>query len=143
GQMLLLARWYLVALLIHEEALAGARQFWITRPYSWKSLLAAKMLFIAIFVILPAFIADWAILSAGGFHPRTQIPGLLWRQAVMTSVVLLPAVAVAALTRSLAQFGFASCCVVLYSAALVIASYRSEWHTLEWIRSSVATTILL
>src|SRR5580704_13329656 len=44
---------YLIARLIHAEALPGDRQFWITRPYGWKNLLGAKLLFMFVFVNLP------------------------------------------------------------------------------------------
>lgn len=32
----------LIARVIHGESLVGDRQFWLTRPYEWKQLLAAK-----------------------------------------------------------------------------------------------------
>jgi hypothetical protein len=38
-----LAAWILIARLIHAEALPSDRQFWRTRPYAWKSLLAASL----------------------------------------------------------------------------------------------------
>jgi hypothetical protein len=38
----------LIVRVVHEEPLVGDRQFWVTRPYEWKKLLAAKALFIAI-----------------------------------------------------------------------------------------------
>src|ERR1700761_8710283 len=41
--------WFLIARLIHAEAIPGERHFWLTRPYNWRSLLAAKVLFIVIF----------------------------------------------------------------------------------------------
>jgi hypothetical protein len=43
---------YLAARVIYAEPLPGDRVFWITRPYAWKSLLAAKALFILTFVNL-------------------------------------------------------------------------------------------
>jgi len=36
--VLIMGWWYLVSLLIHEEPMDGDRQFWITRPYSRRSL---------------------------------------------------------------------------------------------------------
>src|SRR5271155_4729161 len=63
GSLMLLAWWCLIAALVHEEPLPGDRQFWITRPYSSKSLLMAKVLFILTFVNLPVLIADCCILT--------------------------------------------------------------------------------
>src|SRR6266536_3025901 len=65
--LLLAAMSYLIARLIHAEAIPGDRQFWITRPYRWKSLLAAKLLFMLTFVNLPILLAQFGIVAAGGF----------------------------------------------------------------------------
>src|SRR5260370_21474314 len=57
----------LAARLIYAEPLPGDRLFWVTRPYSWKSLLAAKALFILVFVNLPMSGADIIIMSNNVF----------------------------------------------------------------------------
>src|SRR5881392_99204 len=31
---------------VHSEAIPGDRQFWLTRPYRWTSLLGAKLAFV-------------------------------------------------------------------------------------------------
>src|SRR5512146_3310756 len=36
----------IIGRLIHGETLVGDRQFWLTRPYEWPNLLAAKVIFI-------------------------------------------------------------------------------------------------
>src|SRR6266849_8891618 len=82
--LLPLAWWYVITALVHEEPLAGDRQFWITRPYRWRSLLAAKVLFILAFVNLPLLIADRFILPAQGFSGAGHWKGLLWRQIPLT-----------------------------------------------------------
>lgn len=55
--LLPIAAVYLIARLIHAEAIPGERQFWTTRPYRWQSLLAAKILFILAFVSGPTLVA--------------------------------------------------------------------------------------
>jgi hypothetical protein len=42
---LFLAACILAIAAVHEDRLTGDRQFWVTRPYLWKSLLLAKALF--------------------------------------------------------------------------------------------------
>ncbi|HWB98749.1 MAG TPA: hypothetical protein VG672_18700, partial [Bryobacteraceae bacterium] len=94
---------YLVARLVHQEAIPGDRQFWITRPYQWKSLLAAKLLFALLFVNLPVLIGQWYLV--GGRLPLTQIwPGLLWSQVLLTVALSFPVAALAALTRNFVSF---------------------------------------
>ena len=43
--VLLFVSWaFLIERLVHGESLVGERQFWITRPYEWRKLLAAQFL---------------------------------------------------------------------------------------------------
>jgi hypothetical protein len=62
--LLVLAWFYLIATVVQDDRLVGDQQFWLTRPYSWKSLLVAKGLFLAVFIHLSVFLADMAILTA-------------------------------------------------------------------------------
>src|SRR5258707_5352059 len=83
--LLPLAWWTLIARVIHDEALPGDSQFWITRPYSWKSLLGAKALFILAFINLPMLLADGVIVRAYGLPLGAELPGLLWSQVLLTT----------------------------------------------------------
>jgi hypothetical protein len=120
--LLPLAWWTLIARVIHAEALPGDRQFWISRPYSWKSLLLAKVLFIVVFINVPMLFADALIVRAYGLHPlSTQLPGLLWTQVLLTIVFLLPIAALSAITAGFVQLIFAvlTQCVVALVFAIV------------------------
>src|SRR5207245_1051798 len=79
---LLVAAWALaIVRVIQAESLAGDRQFWVTRPYEWKKLLAAKVLFVLVFVNVPLLILQAFLLVKAGFPLRAHIPGLLGLQA--------------------------------------------------------------
>jgi hypothetical protein len=104
GAALIIGWWYLISLLIHEEPLTGDRQFWVTRPYSRRSLVAAKSLFILAFFNLPLLLAGFAIVAAAGYPPLAYLPDFLWMQLTFTAAVLLLPAALAALTRTLVQF---------------------------------------
>ena len=97
--LMVLAWWLVIGAAVHGECLTGDRQFWTTRPYSWRSLLAAKLLFFAVFLALPVFISDCIILQASGFNPLDLIPGLLHRQCWLLAFLVLPFI-LAALTRA-------------------------------------------
>src|ERR1044071_985168 len=101
GLLLFPAMGYLIARLVHAEALPGDRQFWITRPYRWQSLLAAKLLFILAFVNLPILLAQWRMVAAGGFPLAAYAPGMLWAQVLLILILSLPVAALAAVTRSI------------------------------------------
>ncbi len=97
------ACWLVVISAIHQESLPGHGQYWLTRPCSWKELLAAKILFIAAFVNLPLLVYHAGVYAALGIPILAHLPALLWRQVFFTSFYILPAAALAAITRNLGQ----------------------------------------
>ncbi|HEX4576336.1 MAG TPA: hypothetical protein VH117_03215 [Edaphobacter sp.] len=96
--------WVLSARLIHDESLVGDNQFWVTRPYRWQSLLAAKALFLLAFLYLPIFVAQGVLLAEAGFHPVNYLPGLLYNLVLLTCVLVLPIAAIATVTPNFARF---------------------------------------
>ena len=102
-----LSWWILISPLIHEERLVGDRQFWITRPYEWTSLLAAKALFLFAYLYLPLFLAQIGVLAKVGFNPFAYLPGLLYDLFLITGLVILPLVALAAVTRNFGRMTLA------------------------------------
>jgi hypothetical protein len=121
--------WFTTCAVVREEGPIGDRQFWITRPYSWKSLLAAKLLFPAAFIGLPVWLSDCIILTASGFNPFVLIPGLLLRQCWLAAFLALP-FTVAALTRTTRGFVLAGlvCCPGL--AVVLIARVQLRYARL-------------
>ena len=103
---------YTVARLIHAEKIPGDRQFWITRPYRWQNLLAAKALGVLIFVSLPVFVVQAVVLVRAGFEPGPTLAALIWSHFLLFACVWLPLAALAAVTSGIVPFIF-SCLVVL------------------------------
>ena len=113
----------LIVRIVQSESLVGDRQFWTTRPYEWKKLLAAKVLFVAIFVNLAVLIAGLVLMyKAGMGAPLSSIPRLLWQQLNSPIVVLLPVAALAAVTPNFGQFILALLGVGAYTAGVGIIS---------------------
>ena len=119
--LLPLAWWTLIARVIHDEVLPGDSQFWITRPYSWRSLVGAKALFILAFISLPMLLADGVIVRAYGFPLEGELSGLLWSQVLLAIVFVLPIAALSALTTGFVQLIFAilTPCVIALGVAIV------------------------
>jgi len=92
----------MIVRLVHEESLVGDRQFWVTRPYEWPSLLAAKLLFLVVFIHLPVFVAQVLLLSRAGFPIASNLTGLLGMQIGLDLLFLAP-ITLAVVTRTLAQ----------------------------------------
>jgi hypothetical protein len=95
--------WLLSSRVVHEERLVGDTQFWITRPYAWKSLLAAKLLFLAAFVDLTFLVVQCSMLAEEGFSPLAEMPKLLVNLLLITCLYLLPLTAIAAITSNFAR----------------------------------------
>ncbi len=108
---LVLSWWFLIASAIYKEPSAGTDQFWVTRPYSWKSLLAAKALLIVGFISIPLLVSDMVILFAHGFAPSSA--SLLARQIEFAGILILPVAALATVTRHLAQMALTILAVAL------------------------------
>lgn len=131
--------WTLIARLIYDESLAIEQPFWITRPYSRKSLIIEKALFIVMFVNLPKLIGDSCVLVAYEFHLRSELSGLLWNQLLLTVLFVLPVVALCAVTTGFVQLLIALLLVGLTAAGW--SQFTSEfganapWIEMEWVRS--------
>src|SRR5690242_19771641 len=94
---------FVIVRVIQGESLVGDRQFWITRPYEWKKLLVAKILFVFAFVNLPLFIADVFLLAKAGFPIVAYATGLLTMQVLITVFFFLPVAGLAVVTRTVTQ----------------------------------------
>jgi hypothetical protein len=94
---------FFVFRIVQDEPLVGDRQFWITRPYEWKKLLAEKVLLVLVFINIPVLIAQAILLSKAGFNPAPHFLGLLWMQFLLLLFPFLPLLALASVTRNLTQ----------------------------------------
>ena len=103
--VLLLAVCWLViiARAVQEDRLAGQEQFWVTRPYHWTSLLAGKLLFVAVCVVAPFLLMQWALLFSAGLNPLTAGAGMSVSLLLFTLIVWLPFVMIASVTEGLAM----------------------------------------
>jgi hypothetical protein len=110
--------WFLIARVIQDESLVGDRQFWVTRPYAWKQLLAAKLLFVFTFINVPLFIIHICLLRMAGFPVLPGILGLLYLELLITLAFLIPVTALVVVTPTVAQMVLAVVAVILLMGLL-------------------------
>jgi hypothetical protein len=96
--------WMLIASLVHEDPLAEACPFWITRPYSRMSLVAAKLLFISVFVFLPLLVSGVLIEVRAGVNVPASAGTLLLFDLGIAVWLILPALAIGGVTTNLKMF---------------------------------------
>jgi hypothetical protein len=119
--------WLLIARVGHAEALVGDRQFWVTRPYEWKKLLAAKAIFLLVFLYLPLLIARCLLLFLAGFHPLNFVPGLLFNLLLITGVLVLPLFAITTVTATFARLTLTLLAgLACFACYLAIALYFAD-----------------
>jgi hypothetical protein len=123
---------------IQAEVLVGDRQFWVTRPYEWKKLLAAKILFVLVMFNLPLLMADSILLGRAGFASLLYVPGLLWLQLFLTVLLVLPVVTLGTITSNVGQAVLVVLGVVLYFIANLVlssATHKSHWRVVASLPS--------
>jgi hypothetical protein len=103
----------MIAVLVHQDALVGARQDWLSRPIRRRDLLAAKLIFVLITIHAPMLLAELGEGLAAGFSfSHSLLPALsqnLWFLVAFT----LPVFALASLTRSMTQAIATTLCLFL------------------------------
>jgi hypothetical protein len=141
--LLLSCLWaFVCARLVQAETIPGDRQFWITRPYEWRSLLGAKLLFVVVFIGASLLIAKATILSVQGFSVAAHIPGLLWSMMLISAGMLLPFSAFATLTRGLAYWMLSAIFVVGVIMGFESIGKKESWGGMGWMPDLAQSAIL-
>jgi len=131
------ATWcFLIIRAIQDESLVGDRQFWVTRPYEWTTLLSAKALFGVTFINLPLFVIDLVLLAKAGFSPTHYLLGLLWMQLMLVIIMIVPAAAAGTVTSTVVQVLLSAVGLVFY--LIGVAALTSEIPNAEMSEGAVA-----
>jgi len=101
--ILILSWVFLIVRIVQGETLVGDRQFWITRPYEWHKLLAAKLLSVLVFFHLPLFIVQIGLLYVAKFPVMSSISGLLCVHALFVFALVLPSLTIGSVTSGIGQ----------------------------------------
>jgi hypothetical protein len=128
---------------VYKERPCGEQQFWITRPYRWKSLLAAKAMLLLVFINLPALFSDLAVVLARG--APLSVTALVFRQLTITAYLIAPTVALATVTSSWPQMALTG---VAAAIALIVSPFASPfasepWGNLESLHELAVTALTL
>lgn len=114
--------WWLISPVIQGERLVGDRQYWLTRPYTWIELIAAKFLFLIAFVYVPIFIAQLMILQQAGFQALHYVPSVLYNLLFLSVVLVLPLTAIATATRNLGEMVLGVLAIIASAISLSLFS---------------------
>src|SRR3954466_3679341 len=137
--------WFLISRAVQSESLVGDRQFWITRPYEWKKLLAAKALMVLVFINLPLFCAQLFLLVRAHFMPLPYLAGVLYMQLMLILIPFVTILAMAAVTRNIAQGLLGVLGIILFIAGmLALDTYMPEAaaadaNISDWLQGALVT----
>lgn len=126
--VLMILSWiFLIIRLVQGESLVGDRLFWITRPYEWHKLLAAKLLAVILFIHLPLFVSQLILLKIASFPVVSSIPGLLYVHSLFVLALWLPGFTIGSITSGIGQAALLILALVLGLLGLVyIISIRPD-----------------
>ena len=109
---------FLIVRVVQGESLVGDRQWWVTKPYEWWNLLAAKLLFIFVFISVPLFQVHLLLLHQFGFPILPNLSTLLVTHLGLYVVMFMPTLLLASLTKNLGQLLLTVGCILLVAVGI-------------------------
>ena len=137
-----LAAGLVIARLVHAETIAGTSQYWLTRPYNWKSLLLAKLLYLAVCLDIPIGLARFAGLIAQHYPVVQSLLPLLWAQVLLFGILAATA-ALTSLTAGIVELILTLLAGSLVAAIVIIGSMRAiprfgPWpNSISWVSLTI------
>jgi hypothetical protein len=118
--VLLFGLWFFIVIrAVQGECLVGDREFWMTRPYRWPQLMAAKALFVILCLNLPFFGVHLFLLASAQIPLSwSLLPGLIFLGLEFAFFFTFPVAALASITQSLVQWGLALAGMFVYALML-------------------------
>jgi len=117
------ASMFLIAAIVHLDAIPGMRHDWLVRPVSRLDLVIEKFLFVVLMVDGPVLLAVLFQGLANKFSFRMSLVAALWQVTFLLFALILPIFSFASATENMTQaFIFGCGCTFLISAFLTIAS---------------------
>ncbi len=138
--LLPIALFLLVVSVIQEESLVGSDKFWLTRPYSRRSLFLEKLLFVLLWAVVPMLLHDVVLIRHFGFAVSSAFGLLVWKSAQFC-FFLLVAAALAVLSAS---FGRALLFGIVATSLTLLTFYVIMQNTEDrFMGAGIATYVLL
>ncbi|MBV8845564.1 MAG: hypothetical protein JO307_22385 [Bryobacterales bacterium] len=99
----ILATGFAICAVVHQDSIPGLRQDWLVRPIRRRDLLWAKVLFIALPIQVPIFVADVAQGLLTGASVAASLGAAFSRSVYLLLTVGIPFLAFASVTKNLLE----------------------------------------
>lgn len=140
---------------VHQDAIPGTRQDWLTRPIPRRDVLLAKLLFVLVAVQLPMFLGDLLEMTGQGFTLKAAAIAASSRNLYVFVALSLPTLGFAAMTRNTVQLiavgiayflAIAGATLLLSAVASVGAANPATnpiaWTGVAWVSQALARLVL-
>jgi hypothetical protein len=115
---------FLIAAIVHVEAIPGVRQDWLARPIRRGDLLLEKFAFVILMVEGPIFAANLFQGLANGFSLRSAVIAATSYIVFLLFFLILPLFAFASVTRNMTEaFIFGCACAFIAGTFLTVTEY--------------------
>jgi hypothetical protein len=122
------ASMFLIAAIVHVEAIPGVRQDWLVRPIRRRNLLLEKFLFVVLMVEGPIFAANLFQGLANGFSLRSSLLAAMSHVIFLLFFLILPLFAFASVTRNMTEaFIFGCGCTFVIGVFLTLTDYLNGY----------------
>jgi hypothetical protein len=113
---------FITVIVVQQDNLVGDRDDWLLRPIPTHSVLAAKLLFVALALHAPLLLIDIVEVARTGISPVQSLAPAMSHQLVLFCLFTTPALMIGAATRSLVgALTFSVGVVVLFFLIILIA----------------------
>jgi hypothetical protein len=130
---------FLIAALVHQDAIPGARQDWLTRPITRKHLLLSKILSVILLIHVPMLVVDLLYALANGFPFGSSAGYAVSRNILVLIVLSFPILAFASLTKGLMET-IAGVFVLAVSMVLLLFLADAFYSPLRMVRGTTQDT---
>lgn len=150
----LIAGMFWVVMLVHQDPLPGTKQDWLTRPIRRIDVLLAKVFFASLVMQGSSILGDLVQGLGDGFSFGQSLRAALLRAAIGFIAITLPALALGALTQSIAEAiiltAVLGCGIFVFTIMAVAAGggYQHQFDPtnnsgIEWIPNLMRYAIVL
>ncbi len=135
---------------VHQDALPGVRQDWLTRPVRRRDVWLSKVLFVLLLVVMPFFAIDVLEELSVQLPLTMSIAGAASRSFMLIGILVLPALTLGAVTRSFTEaliLGIVATVAISTLVMLGLAAFPPEMlfgvpSGTQWIQFACALLVM-
>jgi hypothetical protein len=121
------ANMFLVAAIVHLDAIPGLRQDWLVRPIRRRDLLLEKLIFAIVTVAGPIFVANLAEGLASHFSLQESLLAATGRVGYLLVLIILPLFILGSVTQNMTEaFIFGCGCTFVIGVFITLVDYSNR-----------------